>query len=329
MNKLLPIIVAVVSAGGLAASACTVNSTTNNGSDSGVTGDDSSTNNDTGTTDNDSGTAVDAPEEAAAPEFFVRLADWSPDAPSGGYDVCLATHGTTTWVGPILASIAGDAGSFSLGFPTVTTYIPFTPPGTYDLEIVAAGGACSSPIGSAITNLPAFAENSFYTIAIVGDSTAAGSDPTLTAIAFGDDAAPTNGTSNVRFLNVAPSLNGATTVDFGTGALAASTFSALETSVAFAALPTTSGGDAGTPDTNGYVSQPAFTSATEFSGHTTSGATTDTATASGQMIAANSSATLVLINGKTGGTAPSFLVCTGDTTTGQVDNLSSCTQVAH
>jgi hypothetical protein len=334
MNKLLPIVVAVVSAGGLAASGCTVNSTTNNnGNDAGTDayiGDDGGV--DTGTTGDDGGdAAVDSPEEAATPVVNVRLADWSPDAPTGGYDVCLAPHGTTNWVGPILASIAGDAGTFSLGFPTVTTYIQFTPPGAYDLEIEAVGSDCTATAvnTTAIANLDLSTADGFYTLALVGDSTAAGSDPAITAIALGDDVAPTGGTANVRFLNVAPSLNGATTVDFGTGALGASSFSALETGITFAALATAGDSDAGAVDPNGYVSVAAFTAATEFSGHVTGQTTTDTATASGQMIAGNTSATLVLINGKTGGSAASFLVCQGDTTTGQVDNLSSCTQVAH
>jgi hypothetical protein len=59
------------------------------------------------------------------------------------------------------------------------------------------------------------------------------------------------------------------------------------------------------------------------------GGTADTATASGQMIAANTSATIVLVNGKTGGTAPSFLVCQGDSTQSGTSDLSNCTAVAH
>jgi hypothetical protein len=336
MTKLLPIIVAVVAAGGLAASACTVNSTTNNNGNSDG-GEDSSTGDDGGTdtgVENDTGTPTDGGTEAAAPEANIRLANWSPDAPAAGYDFCIATHGSTTFSGPqISAATSGDAGGgLTLAFPTVTTYFGIDP-GTYDIEIVAGNATdCSSPIGSAITNiLPSgLAANSYYTIAFVGDSTQAGSDPTLTAIGFQDEGTPATATNaNVRFLNVAPSLNGATTVDFGTGALGASSFDGLETAVAFAALAT-AGGDAGvTPDSNGYVSVPAFTSATEFSAHTTTGATTDTATASSQMVAEGTSATLILINGKTGQTAPSFLVCQGDSTTSATGNLSNCTQVAH
>ena len=40
--------------------------------------------------------------EAGPPQAFVRVANWAPDSPSAGYDVCLAPVGTTTWIGPIL-----------------------------------------------------------------------------------------------------------------------------------------------------------------------------------------------------------------------------------
>jgi len=332
MNKLLPIIVAVVSAGGFAATGCTINNTT--GDDAGP-GQDSSAGNDSGiNTDTglgaDTNTGDDGGDGAAAPSTNVRVANWSPDAPAAGYDFCVSPHGTNppVWSGPQLATV-----QVSLAFPAVTTYFGLDV-GQFDLEIVAAGAAdCTTPVTgtSTITNLPSLAQDMFYTIAFVGDSTASGSDPTLTAVGFQDDGIPaTAANANVRFYNAAPSLNGTTTVDFGTGALGASSFSGLETAVAFAALAT-AGGDAGVaPDTNGYVSVPAFATATEFSAHTTVGASTDTATASSQMVAAGTSATLVLINGKTGGATPaSFLVCLGDGTIPATGATSNCAQVAH
>ncbi len=332
MNKLLPIIVAVVSAGGFAATGCTINNTSSGDAgpgEDGSIGDDGGVNTDTGL-GADTSTGDDGGDGAAAPSTNVRLADWSPDAPAAGYDFCVSPHGTNppVWSGPQLATV-----QVSLAFPTVTTYFGLDV-GQYDLEIVAAGATdCTTPVAgtATITNLPSLAQDMFYTIAFVGDSMQGGTDPTLTAVGFQDDGVPTTATNaNVRFYNAAPSLNGTTTVDFGTGALGASSFSGLETAVAFATLAAT-GGDAGVaPDTNGYVSVPAFTSATEFSAHTTTGATTDTATASSQMVAAGTSATLVLINGKTGGANPaSFLVCLGDGTTPATGATSNCTQVAH
>jgi hypothetical protein len=334
MNKLLPIIVAVVAAGGLTAAGCTVNSTTNNNGGDAATGDDSSVgddggnNTDTGV-ETDTGTPADGGTEAAAPSAFVRLANWSPDSPTAGYDFCVAAHGTTTFEGPQLAAAtSSDAGAgLTLGFPTVTTYFEIDP-GTYDIEIVAGNATdCTTPVGTANTSIltGGLTANNYYTIAIVGDTTVAGSDPAITTIGFQDDPAPTAGGVNVRFLNAAPSLNGTTTADFGTGALGASSFVGLESAVAFATLPTANAADdAGTVDSNGYIGTAAFASATEFSAHTTTGGNSDTATVSGVTIAANTSATLILINGKTGGAAASFLVCQGDTTTSTTSLLSSC-----
>jgi hypothetical protein len=248
-----------------------------------------------------------------------------------GYDVCVATHGTTTFTGPILGMIGGDAGTVPFQFPAVTTYIASIDPGQYDIEIVASGASdCTTPVGSAITNLPTLAANDFYTYAIVGDTTAAGSDATLTVVGFQDDAAPTNGSANVRFLNVAPSLSGSTTVDFGQGSFAVTPFNPLETAVGFGVVPTENANDsdAGTVDSAGYLQLPAITSDTQFSARLTTGATADIATASSQTLPANTSNTLVLINGKQGNAA-TFLVCTGDATTSSTSLLSSCTQVAH
>jgi hypothetical protein len=47
--------------------------------------------------------ALDASLEASGPTALVRVANWAPDAPSSGYDVCVATHGSSSWSGPLLA----------------------------------------------------------------------------------------------------------------------------------------------------------------------------------------------------------------------------------
>lgn len=311
MKTFLPVIGALVVAGSAATVACTINSTTtNNGTDGGTTAD-TGTNEDTGTGEagnEDAGT--DAPSEAAAPSANIRFADWSPDAPAAGYDVCVAPHGTTQWQGPVLAQGIGDAGTLTFNFPTVTTYFQ-SDVGQFDVEIVAAGGSCSTPIGSAITGLAALQANDWYTLALVGDTTKSGSDPTLTAVLFQDDGAPTDGSTSVRFLNAAPDL---ASMDFGAGTLAASSFDPLETNVTFAHIASQTGNDAGgVVDPNGYVGVfLADAGPIEFSGHTSQGGTTDTATASNQSFDANSAVTLALVNGKNGGAAAQFLVCTGD-----------------
>jgi hypothetical protein len=327
MKKYLPILSALVTAGSAATVACTINSTTNNnGTDGGTdtgTNEDTGTGNDTGS-GGDSGT--DAPGEAAAPSANIRFANWSPDAPAAGYDLCIAQHGTTSWQGPVLAQSVGDAGTLTFNFPTVTTYFE-ADVGQYDVEIVAAGGNCSSPIGSPISSLAPLAANDYYTLALVGDSTKAGNDPTLTAVLFQDDAAPTDGSTALRFLNVAPDL---AAMDFGAGTLAASSFDPIEVSVSFTGLASQTGNDAGgVVDGNGYVGVfAADAGPIEFSCHTSQGGTTDTATASNQTFAGNSAVTLALVNGKNGGPAAQFLVCTGDGTVPTSSLTSTCTIVS-
>jgi hypothetical protein len=44
--------------------------------------------------------------------------------------------------------------------------------------------------------------------------------------------------------------------------------------------------------------------------------------------AGNSAVTIALVNGKTGGTPPSFVVCQGDSTTNSASLFSSCTTVS-
>lgn len=324
MNKLLPIAVAIITAGGVAATACTVNSTTNNNGgpeggtadDSGTTsGDDSSTGSDTSTTGTDSGTEGDGNDGAAPPVAYVRLANLSPDAPTGGYALCAAPHGSTTFQN--LGTSDSDAGTgVALTYPSVSAYFGIDPQ-QLDLEIVAATATdCSTPMGSPATNLPAFAANGYYTVVIAGSSQS-GAGAQLEIAGFTDDAPATSGT-NIRFLNMAP---GITDADFGFGS-SASTFSPVVTDVAFAALATMDGdaGDAGgTIDSNGYaaVASPASTFSAEPTG------TTNQTTATNQTLAANSSVTIFLIGGEAN-TTSEFYVCSGD---GVYSATSTCTIV--
>ncbi len=329
---------------GSLAGACTV--TTNNvgtGDDGGV-GDDATTGDDgggggdggmSGETSTDGGAeaaveaAADAPVDAAteaeaapAPQTYVRLANWAPDAPAAGYDFCVAPHGTTTWTGPVLAgqlaaeAAAADGGApeagldggdaaaaTALSFPSVTDYFGVSP-NTYDVEIVAAGSSCATAVSSA-TTLPALAANGYTTFAIVGDVSPSGSDHALEIVSFTDDSTASAGNVLLRFINAAPDL---AAVDFGQGTLGATSFAAMLTNVQFGKAGSTAA-DAGTLDTNDYLTVGALATAS-FSVHTSAGGTTDTATASNVTVAAGGVVTMALVNGKNGGPAPQLLLCT-------------------
>jgi hypothetical protein len=316
---------------GLAAG-CTITTTNvngNDGGDDGATGNDATTESSTGDDGAAPEGAAEASAEAAAdaaveaeaeaappPQTSIRVANWAPDAPAGGYDFCVAPHGTTSWSGPVLGGEAagdggladatadgGDAGVPGIVFPQVSAYFEL-PPGQYDVQIVAAGStSCATGVIAATTTIPALAQDAFATLALVGDTSPAGSDPTMRLVALTDDSAAPTGTL-VRFINAAPSLPA---VDFGEGTLAATSFVPLFTNVQLGHAGA-SGGDAGTVDTNGYMGLGAL-SAQVFSVHTSTGGTSDTATASSVNLAAGGIATVALVNGKTGGAASQLLLC--------------------
>ena len=184
--------------------------------------------------------AAQAPSDAAggteAPAStlaWVRLANWSPDAPA--VDFCLAPHGTAAFGSPLVASLAAstmDAGATPLAYPLATAYFAMKP-GAYDARIVVAGaGSCAVGIGTDMTMLPALAANGFSTIALVGEELPSGGDPGLQVVGFKDSTSPSAGVS-LRFINASPLLG---TVDFGTGTATGTgslVFKALFTGVLF------------------------------------------------------------------------------------------------
>jgi hypothetical protein len=313
MSKLLPLLAyAVVGTGGLVG-ACTVTSTTNNNNspteDGGTNGQDATADSNGNDVATDTNSSTDAGQDAAPPQTNVRFANWSPDAPASGFDFCVAPHGTTNWTGPILGSELADAGSIgdsgtnSLPFPLVTAYLAIDP-GQYDVQVLSAGAtSCTGGILT-VTTLATLATDAFTTFAVVGDVSKAGNDPGLTVVGFTDDSTAASG-ALVRFINAAPDLSA---VDFGQGTLAASNFQALFTNVQFGQAGSAMGSDAGSVDTNGFLSLAALSGAT-LSVHTSAGGTSDTATASNVSVAASTIATLALVNGKNGGPAPQFLLC--------------------
>src|SRR6202030_1440041 len=73
-----------------------------------------------GSPDATTGDAATGPLDAEPPPLpfaLVRVANWSPDAP--GVDFCLAPHGTTAFVGPLLGTQSAllDAAAPLLAYP--------------------------------------------------------------------------------------------------------------------------------------------------------------------------------------------------------------------
>jgi hypothetical protein len=281
-----------------------------------------------------------APSAANMSTSLLRLADWAPDAPGAGFDMCIRpVGGTGDWVGPLLGG--------GVAYPTVGSYVAVAP-GTYDVTVLAPGrGACAAPVVATGT-LPALATGSHATVALVGDLSPTGNDQAARIAAFLDDVVAPQAEAAVRFIDAMP---GAQAVIFGTGSVANLTFSQLTSSVPFGGASSTPG-DGGTPDRNAYLPmQPAsgvmlsaHLPAGDFdvsSGSSTSlvdggfvvqndpgllgGGATNLATGSNASWTAGSVVTVALLRGTSTGTAQ-MLLCQ-DTAPAQ-GALSVCTILA-
>ena len=255
------------------------------------------------------GTASDADAGVAAAQAFVRLANWTPDAPSAGFDACLAPTGTSGWIGPLLARTfpegsLGQGGANGLQFPSVTKYFGVAP-GQYDMQVVASGSTDCTTGLLPVTPLPALGLASRTTLATVGDVDPRGNDTGLKVAVFFDDVEAPSREAAVRIINAIPSV---AYLDVGTGSLMAHDFAALFTSAGFGVVGA-SLADGGSLGLTGYASIAPVMGA-QFSAHPTGTETTDTATATGVSLSAGSVTTMAVINGANGGFPPQFLVCT-------------------
>jgi hypothetical protein len=250
------------------------------------------------------GMAVDA-----GPQALIRIADFVPDAPAAGFDLCLAPTGTTNWMGPLLQRAfapgsLGQGGPNGIQFSSVTRYFP-VPPGLYDAQVVSSGATdCSLGVIPPIYGLPQLDDGVSATFALFGDVTPAGNDPMMSLGLFLDDATGTAGVYSLRVINAVPSIG---YIDVGMGSLAGNDFVPLIPFISFG-RPGTGLSDGGSTDSNWYVPLNPVANV-EFSMHD-SGGTTDRATASHLTIPAGVTVTMVLINGKSGGRLPQFMVCT-------------------
>ena len=255
----------------------------------------------------DGGATPDAPR--ATHSAFIRLADWTPDAPSPGFDACVAPMGTTSWIGPLLAQTfppgsLGQGGANGLQFPNVTQYFGIAP-GQYSIQIIAAGSTdCTAGVLPA-TDLPRLALDSHTTIATVGDVNPRGNDTGLKVAVFFDDQTPPSDAAAMRVINTIPSV---AYLDFGTGSLMAQNFAPLVTGAGFGVVGLELA-DGGTAGITGYFTVPPATDA-QFSVHATGTSSMDTATATHVALTAKSLTTMVVINGSNGGFPPQMMVCT-------------------
>jgi hypothetical protein len=259
------------------------------GSDSGATASASSQ-----AADGSSSGATDA--APPPPSAHVRFADWSPDAPGGGFSFCLQPQGMQTWMGPFLPN--------GLPYPGTSAYSS-VPPGTYDAEVVAASSSdCSAGVLPMSTHLPSLDDGTYATVAAIGDVMPPFAEQTLRLAVFVDDAVGKAGSALLRMLDAAPSYR---YVNVGTGTMAKGDFRLLFASAAFG-TPATIATGGQMFDTNDYAQlmpQPSV----ELSVQPISTGGMDAATASNVSLAAGTVATLVIVGGDKGGPPPRIIVC--------------------
>jgi hypothetical protein len=251
------------------------------------------------------------PDEEEPPIAFtyVRIANWSPDSPAPGIDLCVAPHGSSAFQGPLFADYATSTdagGAFAVPFPLATAYLAI-PPGRYDVRVVASGpGGCAAPIGPDAADLASLPSYAYTTLAVLGDTEPTGADPSLAVVELDDDQS-LSGYAALRFVNAAPSVAAA---DFGTGALADGDFSVLFSGVPFGRAGTQEDSEIGTVDANGYLFVAQRLDAA-VSARASAASMTDLATARNISLLSASALTFALVGAKTGG-APARLVQCSD-----------------
>ena len=251
-------------------------------------------------------------EASTASVAYVRVAQLSPDmAP---VDVCVATHGTGSFQGPLLAQLPADAGTPGIAYAQLSAYLPVDP-GAYDVRIVAAGASSCAPVADVdsaawpdFVALPALARGALATLLIAGELVPEGGDQPLTIALLGDDAVLAGGAASLRAINAMP---GEPSLDFGLGS-AGTSWMPLFTGVRFAAASAHVDPDDAPVDANGYVSIAPFAATQAMSARASSSdAAADVAAASSVTIPLGSIATVIAIGGMAGDPThpPALLLC--------------------
>jgi hypothetical protein len=166
------------------------------------------------------GTTVDSQDDVK-PTARVRVAHLSPDAPA--VDFCVAAHGSTEFIGPVLGSNGGPLG---MAYGQVTKYFDLEAM-QYDVRLVAPTSPdCSKPLVPDFTDLPELTDGMTATIAAVG-KLGHGSTAAFTLRAYVDDAVIEPGKSKLRFIHASPGTPGVD-VGIGGGVLFTPVFSNIE-----------------------------------------------------------------------------------------------------
>ena len=251
----------------------------------------------------DAGTADDADAADGSSDASAANASDAPSAFVDGGDGG-SVHDATA---ESEAGSDGKAGaSAGVPFPRLSPYASLTP-GEYDLRVVAAGSAnCDAPLFAEVDDAPAQKAGDTLTFAVVGDTVAQGSDPSLRLSVLYDDTTVAPGKDRLRFIDAVPSVSGVSLleglVDNATGV---PYFVAAQFGTASADA------DAGALDPNDYLSLGPVTNAI-WSLVNANGGTTTLVEVGGVAVPAGRIATVVAVGGESGPNeaAVGILLCT-------------------
>jgi Domain of unknown function (DUF4397) len=143
---------------------------------------------------------------ATGPTAYLRIADWSPDAPP--VDFCLAAPDSGAYYGPLLGTaFVTDGSAPAIAFPNASAYMG-VPAGSFDARIVPAGATgCTAGLGGEVHGV-ALPANGYTTLGLAG-RTASGAQG-LRGVWFADDSRSAGGKTAVRFIQAEPLIGRAT-----------------------------------------------------------------------------------------------------------------------
>jgi hypothetical protein len=281
--------------------------------------------------DGDDDAESDGGDEDAPPlpplAALLRFANWSPDSPA--FDVCTALQGTTTFTGPLIASVldsdgddggtVGESGSPGLAFPLVSSYF-FLEPAVYDVRFVAAGSTtCDAPV-IPDTTTPLLVRGEGISMALVGEAGSdAASGDELRVLTFADEITDeASGPLRLRFINAAPDL---AVAQMGSGAFSMMSFIQIFPAVPFGEVaPVMEANGLPGVDPDGYCPVRNLVGTVLSVG--IAGSMTDSLTTMSVYTVAGIPVTTVAIGGTASGVPLSLLECLDSA--GTVPPLSAC-----
>jgi hypothetical protein len=239
-------------------------------------------------------------------EAGADAADAGASALDGGRDGSRGDAGTDA--GDATTAVDGGGSQLGVLFPGISPYVSVAP-GAYDFRVVASAAlGCGVPdaLFPDTSDLPPLVAGTVETLAVVGDTTDQGTDPSDALVAFPDDTTVSSSQVALRFVNAVPSVVGVT---FASGTITTATAVPYLSAAQFGGAGVDT--DAGALDSNDYLLTAPISNAI-WSLIDANGGTTTLVAVEGASVHAGRLATVVAVGGESGANLGSvgILLCT-------------------